>query len=119
MDDVWYVDDSDGPRLLAKTILSGMYKQVKAFGDGAEAYAALQQGERPKLLITDINMPVMTGPELIRRARAMHPDLACILVSGGETGDLEQLADELKVPYCLKPFSLADFKALVQQCYPC
>jgi CheY-like chemotaxis protein len=117
MDDIWYVDDDPVQRVIAKRILEQLYV-LRCFGDGAEAYAAFQQGERPKLLITDLNMPVMKGPELIKRARAMHPDLQCILLSGGETGDLEQYANDLHVPFCLKPYAIADFKALVQKCYP-
>ena len=37
---------------------------------------------RPDVLITDIQMPVMNGLELVRMAKELYPGLICVIVSG-------------------------------------
>lgn len=43
--------------------------------------------ERIDLLLTDVIMPEMNGPDLARRLKAMKPDLKCVYLSG-YTADL-------------------------------
>jgi len=45
--------------------------QVETAGNGKEAIDKLKAGTRPDLIITDVNMPVMGGMDLIREVRAM------------------------------------------------
>lgn len=50
-----------------------------------DAYAAmelLEAGARPDLLISDVSMPGMDGVALARAARALHPGLPVLLLSG-------------------------------------
>lgn len=46
------------------------------------ALALVQQGESFAVLVADLNMPGMTGIELIGAIRAISPATACILVTG-------------------------------------
>ena len=46
-----------------------------------KALTELEKG-RPGLLITDFNMPGLNGAELARQAKALHPGLPVLLVSG-------------------------------------
>jgi CheY-like chemotaxis protein len=51
--------------------------------DGAEALAqARRMGGALDLLVTDLNMPGLTGEELIRALRAEHPGLPVVVVTG-------------------------------------
>ncbi len=62
------VDDSASVRqMVAFTLKEAGYEIIEA-EDGAEACAKLDQG--PQMIITDLNMPVMDGIELIKRVRA-------------------------------------------------
>jgi len=115
MDDVWYVDDTGSFRRLMQDLIPKSGHQVRFFSDGAEAYAALQRGEKPKLLVTDHDMPVMKGLELIAAARKMHPDLRMILLS---SLDLKIEAEALGAAYLQKPFLHAAFITLVNDWYP-
>jgi two-component system chemotaxis response regulator CheY len=65
------VDDSVTVVMSLKATLSIHGFQAEAAGNGKEALAKLQTGFKPDLIITDINMPVMGGMELIRSVRAM------------------------------------------------
>lgn len=58
----------------------------------------------PYLLVTDIRMPVMSGLELIEKAKETHPDLDTIVVSGYSDFEYAQQAIHLQVrEYLLKP----------------
>jgi DNA-binding NarL/FixJ family response regulator len=55
----------------------------EAFANGEAALSRLQDVEdRPDLLLVDLSLPGMSGIELVRAMRAVHPDLPCVILSG-------------------------------------
>jgi two-component system, cell cycle sensor histidine kinase and response regulator CckA len=84
---IFVVDDD--PRILRLTseALIAEGHSVTAFSDGSVALAALKDGTPPHVLITDVLMPVMSGPTLARAAHAALPTLRILFMSGdiGET----------------------------------
>lgn len=60
-------DDESGRMVLVKTLEMNGY-EVQAAPDGAAALEMMKAG-KPDLLISDINMPVMNGLELLRKVR--------------------------------------------------
>ena len=83
----------DDPRVRAATVgaLEDLDYEPIACGSGAEAIRLFE--EKPfDLVISDVIMPEMTGPELIRTLKASYPDFAVLFVTGyvgeGETDDL-------------------------------
>ena len=83
----------DDPRVRAATVgaLEDLDYQPMACSSGAEAIVAFD-GEIFDLVISDVIMPEMTGPELIRIIKARRPDVAVLFVTGyvgdGEGDDL-------------------------------
>lgn len=80
---IMIVDDNDLPATIARKLLKRRYPeaQIIMFNDPREALAQLRCYEAD-LLVSDIQMPHMEGPELARRAREMHPQIKIILMSG-------------------------------------
>lgn len=75
------VDDDPAVReLLLELLALGDFDAV-AVANGAEALTYLRTS-RPDLLITDIDMPVMNGLELIRQVRADGDTTPIIAISG-------------------------------------
>jgi CheY-like chemotaxis protein len=112
---VLVVDDEDDVRRLLVDVLGfGSYHVLEA-RDGqhalevAEAHAA-----EIELLITDVVMPRMKGPELAERLRQRHPALETLYVSGYAEGEmLSALAENEH--FLAKPFLPADLFRLVRE----
>ena len=64
------VEDDTPIREAVTECLEAEGYRVQAAAHGAEALAWLQGGGRPALVLLDLVMPVMSGPELINRMRA-------------------------------------------------
>jgi len=75
------VDDDKDIRQLSTDILKSFGYRVDAAEDGAVAWDALQ-AKKYDLLITDNNMPKITGFELIKKLRSDSKTLPVIMASG-------------------------------------
>lgn len=64
------VDDSASIRQMIKIVLGPAGHRVIEAGDGAEGLAMAKSND-VNLVITDLNMPVMNGLELIKKLRAL------------------------------------------------
>lgn len=83
--------------------------------DGAQALEMIRQ-EHPDILITDINMPFLTGLELLQKAHEEQPDLIAFVVSG--YGDFDYVKGSFLsggINYLLKPVSRMDLEKAVRQ----
>jgi signal transduction histidine kinase/CheY-like chemotaxis protein len=77
------VDDNVAVRGVAKSILERLGYAVMVAGDGREALEILRNSEtRPRLLLTDVFLPGMTGPELYREVASLYPEIRAIFMSG-------------------------------------
>ncbi|MFN3945023.1 MAG: ATP-binding protein [Allosphingosinicella sp.] len=102
----------DDPRVARSTVtaLEELGYVPIACASGREALEILDQDRRIELVVTDVMMPEMTGPELIRTMARRHPDLGVLFVTGyvGEAGDADDLSgyDILRKPFTVS--ALAD-----------
>ena len=89
---VLIVDDSLTQRVLIQSLLENAGFRVTAACDGREALAAVR-GERPELIVTDLEMPEMDGLDLVRAIKHEFSDLPVVLATamGSETIAAEAL----------------------------
>ena len=79
---VLLVDDDELVRETTAAMIAEFgYRLVEA-GSGEEALDVLRGGDPVDVLVTDYLMPGLTGAELARRTRALHPELPVLIVSG-------------------------------------
>jgi DNA-binding NtrC family response regulator len=74
-------DDDEGIRFVISTVLASAGFDVNATSDGQQAWEALLH-EHYELLVTDNQMPRLTGIELIGRIREAGMSLPVIVASG-------------------------------------
>lgn len=77
------VEDDDDVRAYIVEVLRELNYRVIEAHDGPSALRLLERQERPiALLVTDVVMPQMSGSELAKAARLVHPDLKVLYTSG-------------------------------------
>jgi CheY-like chemotaxis protein len=75
------VDDELEIRSLVEDILSEAGYEVETVGDGTRAMEILRSASF-EAVITDLGMPDITGWEVAREARKIHPGIGLILITG-------------------------------------
>jgi len=103
---VLLVEDEDMVRAVAERALTRHGYQVLTAEHGEEALEILDQGRKIDLLISDVVMPTMDGPTLVRRARERFPDLPILFMSGYAEEQLRKSIDIQNVGFLPKPFSV-------------
>jgi signal transduction histidine kinase len=101
-------EDEDAVRELTCEFLKSAGYNVLAARNGAEALALAHACKEPiHVLLTDLVMPRMRGPELARRLKTVQPQVKVIYVSGYL--DYQQSADEFvkDALFIQKPFTRA------------
>jgi DNA-binding NtrC family response regulator len=112
------VDDDQSSRDLLARILTSAGHHVTALSDGREAVAALDGGEHPDLVVSDIRMAEMDGLQVIDAFRERAPDTPVILVTafGNIDGAVEAIrrgaADYLSKPYDVDAIQIVVARAL-------
>jgi CheY-like chemotaxis protein len=80
------VDDEPSIRMSLSHVLSEIGYRVRTAEDGFSALAELRK-EIPDILLSDLNMPGMSGFELLLEIRRHFPSIQTIAMSGAFSGD--------------------------------
>jgi two-component system cell cycle sensor histidine kinase/response regulator CckA len=114
---IMLVEDEDAVRVFSARALRNKGYQVVEARSGEQALELLgQDGARIDLLISDVVMPQMDGPTLIRKVRATRPDLKVIFISGYTEDRFRQhLDDTRQIHFLPKPFSLKQLAGKVKE----
>ena len=95
---VLYVDDDESVAVLARTLLTREGFRVTTFTHAEQALAAVRTHAHAfDLMVTDYNMPGMSGLELARRVQSIRGDLPIAIVSGYIDAELTQQALAIQI----------------------
>lgn len=111
------VEDEEGLRTLnARGLQSRGYTVIQA-GNGFEALEELErQGGQVDLVVSDVVMPEMDGPALMKELRKRNPDIKIIFVSGyAEDAFEKSLPDRTQFRFLPKPFTLKQLVTAVKE----
>src|SRR5947207_10029264 len=107
------VEDDEGMRRTTRVQLDKEgYETTEAF-DVPEALEILKTSPHD-LVITDLNLPGLSGLELLKRIRAEYPDTTVIVITG--YGTVESAVDAMKCgayDYLAKPVHAYELRMLV------
>ena len=100
------VDDEPPIREIERRLLDQAgYRVVEASG-AAQAFEVLEEQKHIDLLVADLDMPEVSGDEMVRRIRSTRPDLKVLYV----TGHIDRLMDARPLwdgeAFLDKPFSM-------------
>jgi two-component system response regulator HydG len=112
---VLVADDESSSRSGLQTLLRQEGFDVTVAEDGYKALARLEE-TGPDVLLTDLKMPGLDGIELLRKARALYPDLIVILMTafaGVETA--VQAMREGAEDYLTKPLQIDELVIVVNR----
>jgi two-component system cell cycle sensor histidine kinase/response regulator CckA len=111
------VEDEEGLRSLnARGLRSRGYSVIEA-SNGIEALEALEERNGAvDLVVSDVVMPEMDGPTLLKTMRGRNPDLRIIFVSGyAEDAFEKSLPENQQFAFLPKPFTLSQLVAAVKE----
>jgi two-component system, cell cycle sensor histidine kinase and response regulator CckA len=105
---VLLVEDEPMVRSVAERALTRHGYTVITADSGEDALEVLGRGEPIDLLISDVVMPGMDGPTMVREARQSRPDLKILFISGYAEEQLRKSIDIENVAFLPKPFSVTE-----------
>ncbi|MCP3979092.1 MAG: response regulator [bacterium] len=108
-------DEPQVRRLIVDGLRAAGYGVVEA-SDGTEAFRKCVEHTGPlNLIVSDVVMPGMRGPELVGRVLALRPGTRVIYVSGYAEDEVLSSGHAADAPLLTKPFRLERLLALVRQ----
>ncbi|WFS62108.1 HEAT repeat domain-containing protein [Pseudodesulfovibrio thermohalotolerans] len=109
-------DDSRFMCAMHRAILTDLGFEPSLAVNGEEAYEYIEQGERFEVIITDMNMPVMDGMELVGKIRSTPgmENVPIIMVTTESEASQQGLASKTGVTaFISKPFKAEELKAKI------
>lgn len=110
---VLVVDDDPGVRGAIAALLDLMGFGVLLAADGRAALEKIVETPTLALVVLDLTMPEMSGIEVLRELRRLHPDLPVIVVSGWDE-ERSGWQPEGRVGFVAKPFTMPELVRAVR-----
>jgi len=116
MKPIWIVDDDESIRFVLERALAREQMPVRSFARARDVLDALDAGEPPQVLVSDIRMPGTSGIELLAEVKRRHPGLPVIVMTA--YGDLDSAVGAFQggaFEYLAKPFDVTQAVELVRR----
>ncbi|MCL2388962.1 MAG: response regulator [Elusimicrobia bacterium] len=111
------VDDEEGIRELLVSEFSSLGYNASSAVNGEEAANRIES-ERFDIIISDMKMPKLSGLELLKKVKAVHPSTEVIIVTGYAT--IENALEVMKAgayDFVQKPFNIDEVTLLVERAF--
>ncbi|MGO1117820.1 ATP-binding protein [Rhodovibrionaceae bacterium A322] len=116
---IMLVEDEEPVRAFSARALRNKGYTVLEAPSGEAALELLQKDDEAvqvDLLVTDVVMPNIDGPELVERVAKLYPDLKVIFISGyAEDSFRRRVGEDREVHFLPKPFSLKQLAGKVKE----
>jgi CheY-like chemotaxis protein len=100
------VEDDEVVRMLTVEVLEELGYTVLEAENGPDALAIINSDQPLDLLMSDIGLPGMSGPQIMAAAHQTRPTLPVLFASGYAAQDYQTGASQAKIATITKPFSL-------------
>ncbi|MCC5828782.1 MAG: response regulator [Phycisphaeraceae bacterium] len=112
---VLVVEDEPRLRNMLQRAIPDMGMQVAGVASGEEALKHLDENEAD-LMLVDLNLPGISGLELLAEVRKKHPDIQAVILTG--YGDLESAQEAIRLniaDFLTKPCGLGDLEQALER----
>ncbi len=116
MKPIWIVDDDPSIRFVLEKALARESLAVRSFANAGDVLAALDSGDLPQVLISDIRMPGASGIELLGQVKERLPGLPVIVMTA--YSDLDSAVSAFQggaFEYLPKPFDVPKAVELIRR----
>ena len=116
MKSIWVVDDDHSIRFVLEKALSREGLPVRSFSNARDLLTALEEGDSPQVLVSDIRMPGGSGLDLLAKVKAKLPNLPVIIMTA--YSDLDSAVSAFQggaFEYLPKPFDLPRAVELIRR----
>jgi CheY-like chemotaxis protein/anti-sigma regulatory factor (Ser/Thr protein kinase) len=113
---VLLVDDDELIRESVAPMLEMLGHEVTAVSGGLQALDSIEEGLEVDLVILDMNMPDMSGAEVLPRILDLRPDMPVLMATGYSDHEIAPLLkDRPSVSSIRKPFSLKEIRSKIAE----
>ncbi len=116
MKPIWIVDDDQSIRFVLEKALAREEFAVRSFTNARDVMSALDAGDEPQAMVSDIRMPGGSGIDLLAKVRERHPDLPVIIMTA--YSDLDSAVSAFQggaFEYLPKPFDVPKAVELIRR----
>lgn len=114
----WYTDDDEEMTRAVRLMLHLLGYEMRSFFNARSTARALLAGEVPDILLLDINMPEVSGTDLLEfiRRRSQWENLPIIMLSSDATDAQVDLTKELGADaYIFKPVTIDELETSIKR----
>ena len=112
---VLIVDDQFGIRILLNEVLQKEGYDTYQAANGLQALEVLNENI-PDLVLLDMKIPGMDGIEILKRMKAVQPDIRVIIMTAyGELDMIQEAMDLGAITHFAKPFDIDDIRKAVEK----
>lgn len=115
---ILYVDDDEGLRFIVPDMVEEVGEYEVFVAVNGEEGLAVALKEKPDVVVTDIDMPIMSGIALAKKLREIDPYWPIVMVSGDITDERKKIFQEIGINHVIqKPFEIEVLMEAIKQAY--
>ncbi len=115
---VMLVEDERVARNALTALLINYGYPTVSFGSAEELLTAVEEGTAPLVILADVDLPGMSGMEMINEVGKRHPGIHAVLITAAEGAEIDAFRKSHDCDYLRKPLNLKKLLSLLGESSP-
>ena len=104
--EVFIVEDEEIARRALTSLLTSYGYKAEAYESAEEALAHLAEHASPPVMLIDVDLPGMSGLQLVEKLRSIDPAFRAVLITAAESERIARFQRKHDVDYLRKPLDI-------------